>query len=386
MSKLVEEKANVLYVDDLQTNLILFQATFEKDYNIILAESAAAALDILREQDIQVLVTDQRMPDMTGTELLEIVAAEYPDIRRFLLTAFTDFETVVEAVNKGHIHGYINKPIQADEVRLTINNSLEMYHLRLKNRQMMGELEIANKELMNLDGLKSQIIKVISQEIRNPLNRIMGTLHMLKDKIEGQELSDVVNVLDSSVSRLEEFSSMTEQISILKSPGHKLKITDVPLKRVIEYSLIEASGEMKEKDIEPDLQIKAEDAIVQGETHLLVSCLVNLVRNAIKHSGQGDTIIIKTYQTPEHIVCEVIDQGLEYSEQLFEDLSNHFSSDNNTLLNLNLGIELGLAQMIMEAHKGRIVFESTGDGKGSVKMIFTLAEDVPEITDTEKSI
>ena len=80
-------RANVLYVDDLQTNLILFQATFEKDYNIVLAESPQKALEILREQDVQVLVTDQRMPDMTGTELLELVAEEFP-------------ETQIRAVNK----------------------------------------------------------------------------------------------------------------------------------------------------------------------------------------------------------------------------------------------------------------------------------------------
>jgi response regulator RpfG family c-di-GMP phosphodiesterase len=79
--------ANVLYVDDLQTNLILFQATFERDYNIILADSAAKALQIMKGQEIQVLVTDQRMPDMTGTELLEIVSRDYPEVRRFLLTA-----------------------------------------------------------------------------------------------------------------------------------------------------------------------------------------------------------------------------------------------------------------------------------------------------------
>ena len=98
----------------------------------------------------------------------------------------------------------------------------------------MIELEQANKELMGLDGMKSEIIKVISQEIRNPLNRIMGTLHLLKDKMEGQELAGVINILDSSVSRLEEFSSMTEQISILKSPGHTLNKKGLNLKQVIE--------------------------------------------------------------------------------------------------------------------------------------------------------
>lgn len=371
MSGIPDNKARVLYVDDLQTNLVLFEATFENDYQVILAESAQKALQILKEQEVQVLVTDQRMPDMTGTELLEIVAKEYPDIRRFLLTAFTDFETVVEAVNKGRIHGYINKPLKADEVRISINNSLEIYQLRKKNKDMMEELEAANRELMNLDGLKSEIIKVISQEIRNPLNRIMGTLHLLKDKIEGQELSEVVNILDSSVSRLEEFSSMTEQISILKSPGHELKISAVPFKRVIEYSIIEASEEVKEKEIEFDLQIEAEDVIVQGESHLLVSCLVNLLRNAIDHTGSGNSIAIRTSRTDDEFVCEVIDQGKEYTDQLFDELEGQFS-ERDTNLNLNLGIEMGLAQMIMDAHKGKIIFRKTDDRKGSVKMVFNM--------------
>ncbi len=369
MSQSQNTQANVLYVDDLQTNLILFQATFERDYNIILAESAAKALEILKEQEIQVLVTDQRMPDMTGTELLEIVAAEYPEVRRFLLTAFTDFETVVEAVNKGHIHGYINKPLQADEVRISINNSLEMYYLRRKNSEIMIELEKANQELMGLDGMKSEIIKVISQEIRNPLNRIMGTLHLLKDKMEGQELASVINILDSSVSRLEDFSSMTEQISILKSPGHTLDIIDLNLKQVIEYGMIEVSEQMKEKGIELDLQNGASEVTIMGESDLLVSCLVNILRNAMDHTGKGETITIKTAQSENQVMCEVIDQGLNYSDKLLEDLTSQLTATDHKL-NLNLGIDLALSQMIMEAHGGNIVFEKANGSRASVKMLF----------------
>jgi signal transduction histidine kinase len=361
--------ASILYVDDLQTNLILFQATFEKDYNIILAESAKDALDILREQEVQVLVTDQRMPEMSGTELLQIVAAEYPDIRRFLLTAYTDFDTVVEAVNKGHIHGYVNKPLKADEVRISINNSLEIYRLRKKNRQMMDELESVNRELMSLDGIKTDIIKVISTEIRNPLNRIMGTLHLLKDKIEGKELSEVINILDSSVSRLEEFSSMAEQISILKSPDHELRISEVPLKRILEYSLIEASEEIKEQDLNLELRLEAEDAVVMGENNLLVSCLVNLIRNAIRHSGKGGNLTLRSLRSEDGIRIEILDQGKDYSEELLGELAKQFSP-NGSGLNLNLGIELGLAQMIIEAHHARIVFEQLEDGRGMVRLVF----------------
>jgi signal transduction histidine kinase len=368
-------QASVLYVDDLQTNLILFQATFEHDYHIILAESAAKALEIMKEQEIQVLVTDQRMPDMTGTELLQIVSREYPEVRRFLLTAFTDFETVVEAVNKGHIHGYVNKPLQAEEVRLSINNSLEMYYLRKKNSEIMLELEKANQELMGLDGMKSEIIKVISQEIRNPLNRIMGTLHLLKDKMEGQELAGVINILDSSVSRLEEFSSMTEQISILKSPGHTLDKKNLNLKQVIEYGVIEVSEDLKEKGIAIDLQNHTPDMTISGESDLLVSCLVNILRNAMNHTGKGETITIITTQSDKEVICEVIDQGKNYSEKLLEDLTSHLNATDHKL-NLNLGIDLALSQMIMEAHGGNILFEKANGSRASVKMLFNGQESV----------
>lgn len=368
-------QASVLYVDDLQTNLILFQATFEHDYHIILAESAAKALEIMKEQEIQVLVTDQRMPDMTGTELLQIVSREYPEVRRFLLTAFTDFETVVEAVNKGHIHGYVNKPLQAEEVRLSINSSLEMYYLRKKNSEIMLELEKANQELMGLDGMKSEIIKVISQEIRNPLNRIMGTLHLLKDKMEGQELAGVINILDSSVSRLEEFSSMTEQISILKSPGHTLDKKNLNLKQVIEYGVIEVSEDLKEKGIAIDLQNHTPDMTISGESDLLVSCLVNILRNAMNHTGKGETITIITTQSDKEVICEVIDQGKNYSEKLLEDLTSHLNATDHKL-NLNLGIDLALSQMIMEAHGGNILFEKANGSRASVKMLFNGQESV----------
>ncbi len=327
----------------------------------------------MKEQEVQVLVTDQRMPDMTGTELLEIVSGEYPEVRRFLLTAFTDFETVVEAVNKGHIHGYINKPLQAEEVRLSINNSLEMYYLRKKNQEMMLELEKANQELMGLDGMKSEIIKVISQEIRNPLNRIMGTLHLLKDKMEGQELAGVINILDSSVSRLEEFSCMTEQISILKSPGHTLDMKELNLKQVIEYGVIEVSEDMKEKGLELDLQNHAADVTLPGESDLLVSCLVNILRNAINHTGRGGAITIRTTRSDNQVMCEVIDQGENYSEQLLEDLTSHLTATDHKL-NLNLGIDLALSQMIMEAHGGNILFEKANGSRASVKMLFNGAE------------
>jgi K+-sensing histidine kinase KdpD len=313
------------------------------------------------------------MPEMTGTELLEIVAEKFPDIRRYLLTAFTDTETVIEAVNKGRIHGYIKKPMQPDEIRQSIRGSLEVYHLRKKNDQMMKELETMNKELLNMDGLKSEIINSISNEISTPLNRIMGTLHLLKNKIEGDELSEVVNILDNSVFKLEQFSLLAKQISVLKSPGFELKRNRVSLKQVIQFSTIETSEELKEQEISLKRELKASDDDVDGDSGLLVSCLVSMIQFAKEHTEEGGEILVETLINDGTLTCRVEDQGANYTDGYFEVLSNHFSNGESAL-NLNMGIGLALSQMIMEAHGGMVLFNKCEKNQGCLSMVFPIKE------------
>ena len=366
---MAEEKPTVLYVDDLPMNLKLFEATFRKDFDIILTESPKEALKILEEKEIQVLVSDQRMPEMTGTELLEIVSEKHPEIRRYLLTAYTDTETVIEAVNKGRVHGYIKKPLDAEEIRQSINSSLEVYHLRRKNRQIMEELERVNAELLSLDGLKSEIINSISSEISNPLNRIMGTLHLLKTKIEGDELTEVVNILDYSVFKLEQFSMLAQQISLLKSPGFRLKKNKVSLKQVIQFGAIETSEELKEQGISLKRDAGLKEPEVEGDSGLLVGCLVSMIRYAKDHTENNGEILVDTVEDKGAVTCRVEDQGVNYTEDLSELMVSHFS-EKDMPMNLTMGIGLAVSQMIMEAHGGHLIFIQGKDNRGQLKMVF----------------
>jgi len=366
---MTQNKPVVLYVDDSNVNLILFKETFKKDFEVILTEYPEEALTILKEREIQVIVSDQRMPKMSGTELLEIVAEQYPDIRRFLLTAFTDAETVIEAVNVGRVHGYIKKPLKTDEIRASINSAIENYHLRKKNQQILKELEHANAELLNLDGLKSEIINAIINEITHPLNRIMGTLHLLKNKIEGDELTEVVNILDDSVLKLEQFSLLARQLSTLKSPGYVLEKTEVSLKQVIQFSAIETKEDMKEQGILLKIEPSVGDLQVHGDSDLLVGSLVSLIHFARQHSGNREEILISAYSRNGAVECLVEDGGSDYSDTLFDLLTLQFSQK-TTNLNLSVGIGLAVSQMIMDAHGGHLVFEKTTEGKGRMKMVF----------------
>ena len=147
--------SGVLYIDDEINNLNSFKAAFRRDFNIYVAQSAKEGRRILEEQEIGVIITDQRMPVLTGIEFLESILNVYPDTIRILLTGFSDMNAVMDAINRGQVYKYLVKPWQNDELRLYIQNALEIYHLRLENKDLAKLLKQANLELERLNKIKT---------------------------------------------------------------------------------------------------------------------------------------------------------------------------------------------------------------------------------------
>ncbi|GEM67854.1 hypothetical protein SMI01S_14600 [Sphingobacterium mizutaii NBRC 14946 = DSM 11724] len=143
----IENKINVLYLDDEENNLFSFKATFRFKYNVFTALTGAEALDIISKNDIQIIITDQRMPEMTGVEFLEKVIEIKPDPMRILLTGYTDMGAVVDAINKGKIFHYLNKPWSEEELTETIARAFEIYQNKKNIIDQKSKLEISNEQL-----------------------------------------------------------------------------------------------------------------------------------------------------------------------------------------------------------------------------------------------
>jgi two-component system response regulator HupR/HoxA len=137
----------VLVVDDEQDILSTFRYSYGDEFEVLTAESAARALDILATHDAAVIVADQRMPSMTGTELLVRSMDIRPDAVRIILTGYTDNEALVQAVNKSRIYRYVTKPWEDEELRLTLRRAIEVYHLSRENARLVEELRRANERL-----------------------------------------------------------------------------------------------------------------------------------------------------------------------------------------------------------------------------------------------
>ena len=136
------KKYPILIVDDEQDNLDAFRFNFRKTFTILSATSGPEALQLLEENDVSVIVTDQRMRKMTGLELLNEAAAVRPDAMGIILTAFTDVDVLIESINLGRIYRYITKPWDAKEVRGVLVQAIERRELKREN-QKLGQLTAA---------------------------------------------------------------------------------------------------------------------------------------------------------------------------------------------------------------------------------------------------
>lgn len=142
----MSKKINILYVDDEKNNLISFKALFRLKYNIYTAERGKEAIQILDSHEIHVIITDQRMPEMTGVELLETILKTHPEPIRILLTGYTDLNAVIDAINKGKIYHYLNKPWNEKELDQTIQRAYEIYLQQKEDKETAEKLMVSNEQ------------------------------------------------------------------------------------------------------------------------------------------------------------------------------------------------------------------------------------------------
>ncbi|HOZ96349.1 MAG TPA: response regulator [Niabella sp.] len=138
---------NILYIDDEVHNLNAFKAAFRREFNIFLAENTIVAKKILDEQEIHVLITDQRMPGMLGTEFLASIIDQYPDCIRILLTGYADINAVIDAINQGQVYKYLQKPWKEEELKSTILKAIELYTIKRKGKTLTDQLLLSNEQL-----------------------------------------------------------------------------------------------------------------------------------------------------------------------------------------------------------------------------------------------
>ncbi|WP_462318992.1 response regulator, partial [Marinilabilia sp.] len=140
---------SILYIDDEAGNITGFKYTFKRKFDVTTASSAAEALEILKTRDFKVIISDQRMPNMSGLDFFAAIQKTHPDVIKIILSAFSDNDVIIKAINEIGIYRFLSKPWNKDDMEITIQSAIESYNLKNENQQLISDLQKANADLNN---------------------------------------------------------------------------------------------------------------------------------------------------------------------------------------------------------------------------------------------
>jgi signal transduction histidine kinase len=192
---------------------------------------------------------------------------------------------------------------------------------------------------------------------------------MLKDELAGSNLTDLINILDISVVRLEKFAYTAMRITELRTKQHQFKFSNIQLKLVINDTIKALTERCNQKRLQLSVDEIHDDFTIFGEFELLKLAFINILDNAIKYSKENGKIFIKIQHSNTKVSCQFIDQGKGFSKKALENLFEYFSSGEESM-DETLGLDLALAKLIMDVHSGKIEAGNMESGGAVVTLTF----------------
>jgi two-component system sensor histidine kinase/response regulator len=313
-----KNKIKILYVDDEANNLVSFKASFRFDYNILVANSTDEAVSHLAANpDISVILSDQRMPDKTGVEFFEEIRAKFPDPVRILITGYTDVESVIDAINRGHIFRYVKKPWTDVDVKSAIEEAYKFYLASSMLFQKNEELQKAYTEL-------DKFAYSATHDMRGPILSVLGVIGLAKETDSITDVKDMLSMMEAAMEKLDNYiQNIHDYYNLRRGEIH---ITEINFGEIIK-DMEDIYGMTSKID-----KTRFEVALTQNEPFRsdevsLKIILNNLLSNAFKYQKRNieDKFVQLNIEVSRGnaVIC-VTDNGIGINENSIAHIFNMF--------------------------------------------------------------
>lgn len=397
--ELVEK--NLLIIDDeIDITKSLFRQ-FRRKYKVHTAINGKDALELMKQYPIQVVLSDQRMPGMTGVDFFYKIKNQYPDTLKLILTGYSDIGAVVDAINKGQVFRYLTKPWNPVELELAIKEAFEKQELISKNKSLLlrlqeanslleakvkertNELELANDRLKHLNLEKNKYIGIVAHDLRTPIGNAFNFSDLLIEdyyafpKEEQIEFLKIINDRCSySLKLIEEFLD----VSKIESGILDLNFKSWDYNEIVAECIKQNKLFAKKKSQQIIYETSKEKIMVICDKDKIEQVINNLLSNAIKYSNKGKKIWIQVTTADNRLNTAVKDQGKGIAKNelptIFTDYQT--TSTHSTAGEKSTGLGLAIVKKIVESHQGNISVVSDVNSGSTFSFSIPLANNTQE--------
>lgn len=356
-------KHTILCVDDEIDNVDALERLFRRKYSVLKATSGKEALEILDQNPgpLALIITDQRMPEMTGVEFLEKTLVSHPETVRILLTGYTDLESVIMAVNKGQIFRYLTKPWDPVDLSNTVDHAVEHFVLGQELKQKNTALAKALEDLKSLDVAKSNFMILINHELKTPLTSILSFSSLLSESNLNDEDKLMVNRISRSAERLK--TLVEDVLLVVRAETNQLKID------LQSTAFTQVEGDLG-KDVMDTLSKKQQKLItnlapihVKADVRLIKQVMLRLIHNAAKFGEDGSEIHVESAQHGSQLRFSVSNKGPRLPNSVIDKIMKPFYIDEDVMHHSSgTGLGLTICQSILKSHNSQLQFKNTEQG------------------------
>ncbi len=359
----------ILLVDDEERNLRALVGLLEDDYNLLTATDGEEALDLVKiaSEQIHLIISDQRMPNMTGVEFLKQTMPFIPETVRIILTGFTDVNVIIDSINEGHVYKFMIKPFEPKDMQVTIKRALEAYQLEVWNHQLIKELRRLNAELEQKVERRTEAIQnfyhFISHELRTPITVIQQYLRFLqqgaKCELPSGDQMKHLQIVEKSADRV--FKLVNQILNLAKIESQNA----IPSPQSLKINpLIRISVEQLSSLFTPEVTVLTDltesEPSVQAVLEDVETVLENLISNAAKYTKSG-SVQIKSQEVDDGIKISVEDTGVGIDTDQIDQVFNQFSRVGDLRMAQGTGLGLYITKVLTERMGGQIGVTSKKD-------------------------
>lgn len=353
-------KHSILCVDDEVDNVEALQRLFRKKYHVLTALSGEEGLEIIKREGekISLIISDQRMPHMAGTEFFKKSIEYIPGAIRILLTGFTDIGSVISAINSGEVFRYVTKPWNPTELTITVDKAIERFELAHELKEKNKALETALEELKGLDRAKTHFMYLVNHELKTPLTVLSSFAGLLSETHLDEEQKKYVSQISSSCEKLQSIVEDVLQLSSAEIGLVSIRPQALPLRSTLSEITDKQINSAKKKFM--TFKIPNEEINIQADPRVIKKVLFHIIDNAVKFGETSSIIECGIRSRGAMAEIYVCNSGKTLDPSLIEKILKPFTLDENIMNHSSgLGLGLSLCQALLKNHGSKLKIHSS---------------------------